>query len=191
MVANAPGTASPAGRTGTGRVLLLVGGVPGAGKTRLLARLLAQAPAGTRGLDSEQVAAALHRAGLRLPYRLLRPLVHAVHRARVRAVLRGGAPVVVLTDPLTSTRRRSALVRAARRAGREVHLVLLDAAAEEARRGQVDRRRAISDRSMARHVRRWRAALDRLRVPGGTPGATVAVVDRGSAGELTVEQLLR
>ncbi len=172
------------------RVLVLVGGLPGAGKTRLLGRLLGTS-AGARGLDSEQVAAALHRWGLRLPYRLLRPVVHVVHRLRVRAVLRGGSPVVVLTDPLTSPRRRASLLRSARRAGREVRLVLLDAAPEEARRGQLDRRRTISERSMARHVRRWRAALQRLAAPGGVPGATaVVVVDRAAAAVLTLEGLL-
>ena len=183
----------PAGAPAGGRrALVLIGGLPGAGKTRLLARLLAAAPPGTRGLDSEQVAAALATAGLRLPYRLLRPVVHAVHRVRVRAVLRGGSPAVVLTDPLTSPRRRASLLRSARRAAREVRLVLVDAAPEEARRGQADRRRTISARSMARHVRRWRAAREELRAPGGAVGvAAVVVVDRTAAARLTLDALLR
>jgi predicted kinase len=171
------------------RVLVLVGGLPGAGKTRLLGRLLASAP-GARGLDSEQVAAALRRRGVRLPYRLLRPLVHGLHRVRAWAVLRGGDPVVVLTDPLTSPRRRRSLLRVARRSRREVRLVLLDAAPEEARRGQRDRRRVIGPRAMTRHVRRWRTALAELRAPGGAPGAAVLVVDRSAAGELTLARLL-
>lgn len=177
------------------RVLLLVGGLPGAGKTRLLGRLLAQAPSGARGLDSEQVAAALDTAlrtvGLRVPYGLLRPVVHAVHRVRVRAVLRGGSPVVLLTDPLTRPRRRAGLLRSARRARREVRLVLVDAAPEEARRGQQDRGRVVPARSMARHERRWRTALAQLRGPGELPGvAAVVLVDRRGAGELTLQQLL-
>ena len=192
---DAPGTVPAAGPApaGTGaagrRVLVLIGGLPGAGKTRLLDRLLAGAQAGTRGLDSEQVAAALHVLGLRLPYRWLRPVVHAVHRLRVRAVLRGRTPVVVLTDPLTSPRRRASLLRSARRAGREVRLVLVDAAPDEARRGQEDRRRAISARSMARHVARWRTALAQLRVPDG-PVTAVLVVDRPAAARLTRAEVL-
>ena len=187
-----PATAAvPAGTAAADRrVLVLVGGLPGAGKTLLLGRLLAGAPPGTRGLDSEQVAAALHASGLRLPYRWVRPVVHAVHRLRVRVVLRGGTPVVVLTDPLTSPRRRASLLRSARRAGREVRLVLVDAAPDEARRGQEDRRRTISTRAMARHVGRWRTALAQLRVPGG-PVAAVAVVDRAAAARLTLADILR
>ena len=148
------GAAPPVDR----RVLVLIGGLPGSGKTRLLGRLLAP-PAAARGLDSEQVAAALHRWGLRLPYRVLRSLVHLVHRLRVRVVARSRSPVVV--------------------------------APEEARRGQIDRRRSISDRSMDRHVRRWRAALQRFTAPDGVPGATaVVVVDRTAAAGLTLSGIL-
>ena len=176
---------------GDRRVLVLVGGLPGAGKTRLLARLLVAAPAGTGGLDSEQVAARLHDLGVRLPYRLLRPLVHALHRVRVRRVLCGRQPVVVLTDPFTSGRRRASVLRSARRAGREVRLLLLDVDPAEARRGQVDRRRRLGPRAMARHVRRWRTALEQVRATGRLDGVPAVVVTREEADGLDVQRLLQ
>jgi AAA domain len=191
-VATEPARGDPhGGAWGDRRVLVLVGGLPGAGKTRLLDRLLGTAPAGTRGLDSEQVAARLHDLGVRLPYRLLRPAVHALHRARVRRVLGGPQPVVVLTDPLTGRRRRASVLRSARRAGREVRLLLLDVDPVEARRGQVDRRRQLGPRAMARHVRRWRTALEQTRATGRLDGVPAVVVTREETGSLGLEQLLR
>jgi AAA domain len=190
MAQSAPVATSPAGRTAPVRVLVLVGGLPGAGKTRLLARLLAGASPGTVGLDSEQVADSLHALGVRLPYRLLRPVVHAVHRVRVRRVLRGPCPVVVLTDPLTSRRRRGVLLRSARRADREVRLVLVDVDPAVAREGQAERRRGLGPRAMARHVRRWRTALGQARTSGSLDGVPALVVTRDGAAGLSLERLL-
>jgi predicted kinase len=190
MAQSAPVATSPPGRTAPVRVLVLVGGLPGAGKTRLLARLVAQAPPGTVGLDSEQVADRLHTLGVRLPYRLLRPVVHAVHRVRVRRVLRGPCPVAVLTDPLTSARRRSALLRSAHRAGRQVRLVLVDVAPAVARQGQEERRRGLGPRAMARHVRRWRSALAQARTTGSLDGVPALVVTRDGTRDLSLELLL-
>jgi hypothetical protein len=197
MVSGASVATGPAQRDAHGgvpggrRVLVLVGGLPGAGKTSLLARLLGTGPAGTRGLDSEQVAARLHDLGVRLPYRLLRPVVHALHRGRVRRVLGGPQPVVVLTDPLTSGRRRATVLRSARRAGREIRLLLLDVDPAEARRGQLDRRRQLGSRAMARHVRRWRTALEQARTTGRLDGVPAVVATREEACGLGLEQLLR
>ncbi|WP_448624295.1 AAA family ATPase [Geodermatophilus sp. URMC 64] len=171
-------------------VLVVIGGLPGSGKTTLLRRLLADAPAGVAGFDSEQVTARLRAAGVALPYRLLRPWVHLWHRRRVLRGLRSGAPVVVLTDPWTSDRWRTAVRRAAAQAGRSVRLVLLDASPELARSGQAARGRRISPRAMARHAARWdhvlvQAAGDRL------PGiASAAVVDREEADRLTLDAVL-
>ena len=189
MAQSAPVVTSP-GPTAPERVLVLVGGLPGAGKTRLLGSLLAQAPPGTVGLDSEQVADRLRALGVRLPYRLLRPLVHAVHRARVRRVLRGPCPVVVLTDPLTSARRRAGLLRSARRAGREVRLVLVDVQPAVARQGQAERRRGLGPRAMARHVRRWRTAQAEAVASGRLSGVPATVVSREEAGSLALGELL-
>jgi hypothetical protein len=160
----------------TPRRLVLIGGLPGAGKTRLLARLLSEVPPGVVGLDSEQVTERLHRAGVRGPYRLMRPAVHAWHRLRVRRAIDGAEPVVVVTDPLTSGRRRMALLRAAARAGRPVRLVLLDVDEAAAVRGQRDRRRMRGARSMARHVRRWGRFLGHARRRVPLPGVAETVV---------------
>lgn len=190
MTSGAPAATSPAGRTAPPRVLVLIGGLPGAGKTRLLARLLEHAPAEVQGLDSEQVTTRLYRLGLRLPYRLLRPVVHALHRVRVRWVLRGRRPVVVLTDPLTSARRRDSVLRSARRAGREIRLVLVDVDPAEALRGQAERRRGLGPRAMARHVRQWRTALAEARASGRLSGVPATVVARPAAASVTLEGLL-
>jgi ABC-type cobalamin/Fe3+-siderophores transport system ATPase subunit len=165
----------------TGALLVVVGGLPGSGKTTLLRRLLAEQVPGVVGLDSEQVPA----SGLPVPYRLRRPWVHARHRWRVLRGIRGPAPVVVLTDPWTRPRWRGLVLRAARRAGRDVRLVLLDVSPELASDGQAARGRAVSTRSMRRHAARW-AALRRTAVDP----APALVVDRERAGRLTLAGLL-
>ena len=113
--------------TGVGAgVLVVLGGLPGSGKTTLLRRLSAAGPRGMTGVDSEQVADRMRSLGIGVPYPLLRPWVHLVHRWRVLRVLAGPAPVIVLTDPWTGARWQAVVLRAAARAGRSVRLVLLD-----------------------------------------------------------------
>jgi predicted kinase len=169
-------------------VLVVVGGLPGSGKTTLLRRLMAEEQPGVVGLDSEDVAARLHDAGLRLPYRLVRPLVHGWHRVRVLWVLAGPAPVVVLTDPWTRPWWRAVVLRAARWTGRSVRLVLVDASRELAESGQTARGRGIPARSMHRHATRWDELL--RDVGSGTGPAAVTVVDRLRADWLTVADVL-
>ena len=171
------------------RVLLVLGGLPGSGKTTLMRRLLAERVPGVVGVDSEQVAAALHRTGLRVPYRLLRPWVHAWHRVRVLRALGGAAVVVVLTDPWTSPAWRSLVLRTARGAGRSVRVVLLDATPEQARHGQAVRGRALPARMMRRHTARWGAVLDAAGEDRPGVGRAV-VVDRVAATALTLSDVL-
>ncbi|NDI47821.1 AAA family ATPase [Goekera deserti] len=140
-------------------VLLVIGGLPGSGKTTLLRRLLADAPPGVTALDSEQVAGRAHRAAPGVPYRVLRPAVHLLHRLRVLRTVAGPAPVVALTDPWTSPRWRAAVLRAARRRGRVVRQVLLDTPPELAAEGQRARGRVVPTRSMRRHTTRWHQLL--------------------------------
>ena len=158
------------------RHLVLVGGLPGAGKTTLLRRVLGEQLPGVVGVDAEQVTERWRAAGVRLPYRVLRPWVHLVHRRRVAAAISGPAPVVVVTDPLTDPRRRAALVSAASRAGRQVRVLLVAATPTEAGSGQVARGRALTARAMRRHERRWTAALSAVRHPDGLPGVERTVV---------------
>jgi len=172
-------------------VLVVIGGLPGSGKTTLLRRLLAERVAGVVGLDSEDVAARVQAAGVRVPYRSMRPLVHAWHRVRVLRVVAGLAPVVVLTDPWTRPWWRAAVLWAARRAGRSVRLVLVDASRELAESGQVARGRGIPARSMRRHATRWSTLLRSLAEPGAGAGlASLTVVDRPRAARLTLAAVL-
>ncbi len=185
--AAAGNTADPAER----RLLVLIGGLPGAGKTRLLTRLLDEDGDAICGLDSQYVAERLRDSGVRLPYRLLRPAVHAWHRRTVRRVIRGPAPVVVVTDPLTSARRRGGLVAAGLRCGRRVRVLLLDVGPEAAVRGQERRNRTLGARSMARHDRGWRSLLDLARAAGGLEGVERTVVlGREEADRLSLSDLL-
>ena len=172
-------------------VLVVVGGLPGSGKTTLLRRLLAERDVGVVGLDSEDVAARLQAAAPPVPYRGIRPLVHAWHRVRVLRVVAGPAPVVVLTDPWTRPWWRAAVLSAARWAGRPVRLVLLDASRDLAESGQSARGRAIPARSMRRHATRWRALLRSVAGPDGGAGpAAVTVVDRPRADRLVLADVL-
>jgi hypothetical protein len=134
------------------------------------------------GLDSEQVAARLRGSGI--PYRVLRPWVHVLHRWRVLRVLGSEVPVVVLTDPWTSPRWRAVVLRSARRAGRSVRLVLLEASPELAACGQAARGRAISPRAMARHAARWSRLLQEV------DATSASLVDRPAADRLTWTDLL-
>ncbi|WP_448612394.1 AAA family ATPase [Geodermatophilus sp. URMC 60] len=190
------GSAPTAARRARGQevpqgALVVVGGLPGSGKTTLLRRLLAGRVPGVVGLDSEDVAARLQAVAPRLPYRVVRPLVHAWHRVRVLRVVAGPAPVVVLTDPWTRPWWRAVVLSAARRAGRSVRLVLLDASRELAESGQTARGRQIPARSMRRHAIRWGTLLRAVAGPDGGNGLdAVTVVDRMQADRLALADVL-
>ncbi|MEX5720443.1 AAA family ATPase [Geodermatophilus maliterrae] len=183
-----PGLSEPAADAAA---LVVVGGLPGSGKTTLLRRVLARDVPGVVGVDSEQVAERLRAAAALLPYRLLRPLVHAVHRVRVLRVLAGPVPVVVLTDPWTSPWWRWVVLRAARRAGRAVRLVLLDTSPEDAADGQRVRGRAIPAGRMRRHAARWERLQQALAEATGPGGADdVVVVGRERAAGIPLGEVL-
>lgn len=172
-------------------VLVVIGGLPGSGKTTLLRRLLDDHSNGggpgvaVTGLDSEVIAAQLRAAGPGVPYALLRPAVHAGHRWQVlRTIVGSAAPVVLLSDPWTSAPWRHAVLRAARRAGRSVQLVVLDVPASVAVEGQHARGRTIPARRMRKHVKRWAQALVEL------PAGPALVVSRAQADRLTLDAVL-
>ncbi len=166
------------------RELVVVGGLPGGGKTTMVRRLLGDGVPGIASLDSEQVAARW-RTGSRVPYRVMRPLVHTQHRLRVLRALAGPAPVVVLADPWTSRWWRPVVLGTARAAGRTVRLVLIDVSPEDAAEGQRIRGRRIPEGRMRRHGLRW-ARL--LRTAAADPD--VLVLDRAGAARLTLAGLL-
>ncbi|MEV4055011.1 AAA family ATPase [Amycolatopsis sp. NPDC049688] len=161
------------------RDLLVVAGLPGAGKTTMLRR----AAGGVVVLDSEQVR---ERLGVvPLPYRFYRPLVHAWHRLRIVGRAMGCEGPVVVHEPATRASTRVLLALVGVVSGRAVRLLFLDVPAEVALAGQVSRGRVVRARAFARHVRRvgkWRGDLLAGRVPVGW--CSVVVVDRGGAGRV-------
>ena len=170
--------------------LLVVAGVPGAGKTTWLSRI--DAP-GSLVLDPEPIRARLARWLGPLPYPLWRPLVHAEHVARVLLALPGGSGLIV-HDTGTRGWRRRLLAALARWSGRGGHLLLLDVAAETALEGQRQRRRAVGPAAFAAHWHRWRRLRDALSGPadpvtaGAGPAAegwaSVRLLDRPAADRL-------
>lgn len=185
--ARAPRAAALRPRTGPvsivlpGRTLLLVAGMPGAGKSRLLARL--------RGtVDVEVVDSQAYRDTVAwwlpggLPYRRYRALVHLLHRlAIVRAALTGPAAVAVHL-PATSAATRATVALLAVLTGRATHLLWLDVDPADALRGQRRRGRTVPAGSFARHACRAAAttsALQAGRVPAGW--RSVTVLDRAGA----------
>lgn len=132
------------------RCLVVVAGLPGAGKTTLVRRWAA-AP-GVVALDAEDVAAGLAA----LPYRVVRPLVHALHLLRLLAVLATPADRVLTSDPLTSDRRRRWFRFVAAVTGRRLVVVLVHVSPWDARDGQRRRGRVLSESRTARHEQRYR-----------------------------------
>lgn len=152
---------------------VLVAGIPGAGKSTLVAR--AADPATAVVLDTDPLRRRWARALAPIPYAAWRPLVHAAHLARAWRALGRAGGAVVIAEPGTRAVVRRLLVRRARRAGRTVHLLGVDATAAQARAGQHARGRTIRRPALDRHARRWRGVAGRARREGF---ATVAVLPR-------------
>ncbi|MER6034676.1 MULTISPECIES: AAA family ATPase [unclassified Streptomyces] len=162
------------------RDLVVVTGLPGSGKSTLMHR----AVPGHR-VDSQDArdrwAARVPRF---LPYALYRPLVRLAHYAALRRALGTGEGVVV-HDCGTQAWVRGWLVRAARRRGGTLHLLLLDVTAETARAGQRERGRGVSRYAFRRHRRtaaRLLRAVERGELPAGCGSAVL--LDRDAAAVL-------
>lgn len=147
--------------------MVVVGGVPGAGKSTAL-RPYAADPAALV-LDPDPI-----RDRLRW-----RPLVHAVHQLLVWLLVLAGPDdqVLLVHDTATRRRRREALLRLASWRGWDVTLLLVDVSREDALRGQHVRGRVVGQESFERHWRRWL----RLRAAPGTAARTV-LTDRAGVG---------
>ncbi|MCF2527710.1 ATP-binding protein [Yinghuangia soli] len=161
--------------------LVVLAGLPGAGKSTLMARC-----ARARTIDSQHVR---ERFQLRLPwwvpYPVIRPLVRITHYLRLYAALRARGPLVVHdcgTVPLV----RTWLAATARRQGRDVHLLFIDARTDEARAGQQARSRCVPPRDFARHCAVARRTLDALAAAAAPPPGwkSAVVLDRPAAGRL-------
>ncbi len=158
--------------------LLVVSGLPGSGKSTLMRRCV-RAPIVDSQLVREEYAARLPSW---LPYAVYRPVVRFAHYRRLRRAVLAGGPLTVHDCGAVPYVRRW-LARAAERQGRRVHLILLDASAEEARDGQRARGQAVSAYAFARHRdAAWRLRR-RLAGTGRPPTgcASAVVLDRAGA----------
>ncbi|MEU6485643.1 AAA family ATPase [Streptomyces sp. NPDC046887] len=160
--------------------LVVVSGLPGSGKSTLIARA-----AQGRGIDSQDARERWeHRMPAALPYAVYRPLARLAHYAGLRRALRSGEPVVV-HDCGTQAWVRRWLAREAARRGRRLHLLLLDVTPRTARQGQRDRGRGVSGYAFARHRRavgRLVGDAERGILPAGCGSAIL--LDRPAASAL-------
>lgn len=147
-----------AARTGVAPAydLVLVGGVPGAGKTTAIARATDDLDH-VRAIDPEHVTWWLRRRlPDEVPYRAYRWLVHLLHTLRVLVHLLNG-PVagrrLVVHDPGTRIRRRSLFLGLAHLAGWRAVLLYVDVDRSAAQDGQLQRGRVV--RSFEEHWESW------------------------------------
>jgi predicted kinase len=161
--------------------LVVVSGLPGSGKSTLMRRVR-QADR----VDSQDARSLLEKwiPGW-IPYGFYRPLARAMHLRRLRRAVLGGGSLVV-HDCGDQRWVRGWLGRTARRQGRSLHLVLLDASAEQALDGQRSRGRTVSRRAFDRHRAAWRRLVAEVS-DGKAPGGAVSAVllDRETAQVMT------
>ncbi|WP_156914083.1 AAA family ATPase [Brevibacterium album] len=142
--------------------VVLLAGVPGAGKTHTARTVAAMRP-DVRIADPEPLRTriAAHVPGL--PYRAWRPVLHALaHIAASAQLLRAGSSPLVVHDTGTRTWSRRLFLCAAALRGLRTAAVFIDAGRAEALAGQRARRRLVRPRAFARHWRRWEALRTRL-----------------------------
>ncbi|RKT85882.1 AAA domain-containing protein [Saccharopolyspora antimicrobica] len=179
MVANPP----PTVRVGR-RSLVVLAGLPGAGKSTVLGKL--RSDAGISALDSEQVRARLREVlPARLPYRYYRPVVHLAHRSRIAWYCLTTSGPVVAHEPATRATTRAMLVAFGWLSGRQRVLVWLHADPRDALAGQQQRGRLIRRTSFQRHVQRADRMYRRLRggeVPRGWQQVRLLTRDEAAHG---------
>ncbi|MGQ4619644.1 AAA family ATPase [Nocardia sp. R7R-8] len=171
---------------------LIVGGVPGAGKSTALRKFFdadaaATAPSRSRAgvlvLDSIQARNRWRRTLRWLPYLLWRPVVHVTHFRAVRTALREVDGPIVIHDCATFQWARTMIARWA--AERELHLLLLDVPAPVAKAGQHSRGRRTNHMTFRLHVRGWRQLMSAVATEHAARGSrSVVVVDRAAVDHL-------
>ena len=148
----------------TSDAVVVVAGVPGAGKTTLIRR--AVDPATVRVVDTEDRRERGERAS------------YLGHYARIVGAVAGRRPAVIHSRGTHAAARR-AIALLARLRGRPAHLVMIDAPRAAAEAGQRRRGRTVPEAEMERHVARWRRLMARVPVREGW--TSVVVLDREQA----------
>ncbi|WP_243655083.1 ATP-binding protein [Nocardia alba] len=155
--------------------VLVFAGVPGAGKSTALHRFFGSGPdaehpvrtaSGALVLDSNHTRNRLrHRLGW-APYSLWRPLVHFAHYRAIRDAVRDSDGPVAIHDCATFRWSRRLIARWSAQGRRELHMVLIDVPAEQARSGQISRGRSVNSLAFTGHCRRWETMMDSLGARG-------------------------
>jgi predicted kinase len=145
--------------------VVVVAGLPGAGKSTLIRHAVDRRAATVVDTDDQRAA------GRR---RLLNP----VHYARIAAAIARRRPVVIHSRGTHAGARR-AIALLARLSRRPAHLILLDVGRSEAEAGQQARGRTIGRAEMERQVDRWQRLTPRALAREGW--ASVAILDRAQA----------
>ncbi len=154
--------------------VVVVAGLPGAGKSTLIAR--AVDPEVWRVLDTD-----LLRRRLPRPLRWT-PALYAIHYAGIARAILGRRQVVVHTRGTRKPARR-AIAALARLAGADTVLLLLDAPRAAAEAGQRSRGRVLGRSTMDREAADWRTVLDAARsgALAGEGWKRIVVLDRPQA----------
>jgi predicted kinase len=147
--------------------VVVVAGMPGAGKTTLIRRAVDRSAARVVDTDDRR-----EKGGRRLLY--------LDHYARIVAAVAGRRPVVIHSRGTQPAARRAIAALAALR-GRPAHLVMLDVDRDEAESGQRARGRSVAREEMDRQVARWRRLMARRPDVGW---ASVVVLDRAQAARI-------
>jgi predicted kinase len=145
--------------------VVVVAGVPGAGKTTLIRRAVDRDVARVVDTDDRREAGR-------------RRLLYPGHYARIVAAVAGPRPVVIHSRGTHPAARR-AIAALAAVCGRPAHLVMLDVARGEAESGQRARGRTVAREEMDRQLARWRRLMARR--PAHERWTSVVVLDRAQA----------
>jgi predicted kinase len=145
--------------------VVVVAGVPGAGKTTLIRRAVDRDVARVVDTDDHREAGG-------------RRLLYLRHYARIAFAVAGRRPAVIHSRGTHPAARRAIAALATLR-GRPAHLVMIDAGRAEAEAGQQARGRTVDPAEMDRQLARWRRLMARR--PAHEGWASVSVLDRSQA----------